>query len=272
MRWLYILNLVGGLVLKKKGLLQRSLDRIEFIGNKLPHPVTLFALLALLVLILSAVFSQFGISVEHPSEEGKMVEISNLLNKEGIQYIFLSITDNFINFAPLGIVLVTMLGIGIAESTGLISAILRGFVLSIPKSFITAALVFAGIMSSVASDAGYVVLPPLGAVIFAGLGRHPLAGLAAAFAGVSGGFSANLILTSLDPLLAGMTMEAAKIIDPAYAGSMNVAMNLYFIIVSVFLLTIRSEERRVGKECRARWRPGYYIHRMRGGVRENDYD
>jgi len=238
MRWLYILNLVGGLVLKKKGLLQRSLDRIEFIGNKLPHPVTLFALLALLVLILSAVFSQFGISVEHPSEEGKMVEISNLLNKEGIQYIFLSITDNFINFAPLGIVLVTMLGIGIAESTGLISAILRGFVLSIPKSFITAALVFAGIMSSVASDAGYVVLPPLGAVIFAGLGRHPLAGLAAAFAGVSGGFSANLILTSLDPLLAGMTMDAAKIIDPAYAGSMNVAMNLYFIIVSVFLLTI----------------------------------
>jgi len=225
-------------VLKKKGLLQRSLDRIEFIGNKLPHPVTLFALLALLVLILSAIFSRFGISVEHPGEEGQIVEITNLLNKEGIQYIFLSITDNFINFAPLGIVLVTMLGIGIAESTGLISAILRGFVLSIPKSFITAALVFAGIMSSVASDAGYVVLPPLGAVIFAGLGRHPLAGLAAAFAGVSGGFSANLILTSLDPLLAGMTMDAAKIIDPAYAGSMNVAMNLYFIIVSVFLLTI----------------------------------
>src|SRR5690625_7359145 len=98
-------------MLKKKGLLQRSLDRIEFIGNKLPHPVTLFALLALLVLILSAILSQLGISVEHPGEEGKMVEITNLLNKEGIQYIFLSITDNFINFAPLGIVLVTMLGI-----------------------------------------------------------------------------------------------------------------------------------------------------------------
>src|SRR5690625_2798844 len=171
MRWLYILNLVGGLVLKKKGLLQRSLDRIEFIGNKLPHPVTLFALLALLVLILSAIFSRFGISVEHPGEEGQIVEITNLLNKEGIQYIFLSITDNFINFAPLGIVLVTMLGIGIAESTGLISAILRGFVLSIPKSFITAALVFAGRMSSVSSDDVYVVLSPLGAVIFAGLGR-----------------------------------------------------------------------------------------------------
>lgn len=225
-------------MVKNKGLLQKSLDRIEFIGNKLPHPVTLFALLALLVLVLSAIFSQLGISVEHPGEKGEIVEITNLLNKEGIQYIFLSITDNFINFAPLGIVLVTMLGIGIAESTGLISAILRGFVLSIPKPLITAALVFAGVMSSVASDAGYVVLPPLGAVIFAGLGRHPLAGLAAAFAGVSGGFSANLILTSLDPLLAGMTMDAAKIFDPAYVDTMNVAMNLYFIIVSVFLLTL----------------------------------
>lgn len=224
--------------MRKRGLLQRSLDQIEFIGNKLPHPVTLFAILALLVLILSAIISQFGISVEHPGNKGELVEIQNLLNREGIQYIFTSITDNFINFAPLGIVLVTMLGIGIAESTGLISAILRAFVLSVPKSLITAGLVFAGIMSSVASDAGYVVLPPLGAVIFAGLGRHPLAGLAAAFAGVSGGFSANLILTSLDPLLAGMTIDAVMMIDPAYAETMNVAMNLYFIIVSVFLLTL----------------------------------
>lgn len=219
-------------------MLQRSLDGIETVGNKLPHPVTLFAILALLVVILSAIVSSFGISVEHPGNKGEIVEVKNLLSTEGIQYIFTSITDNFIGFAPLGIVLVTMLGIGIAESTGLISALLRGFVLFIPKQLITAGLVFAGIMSSVASDAGYVVLPPLGAVIFAGLGRHPLAGLAAAFAGVSGGFSANLIITSLDPLLAGMTIDAAKIIDPAYAETMNVAMNYYFIIVSVFLLTI----------------------------------
>lgn len=224
-------------MLKKRGFLQRSLDQVETVGNKLPHPFTLFALLALLVLILSAIISQFGVSVEHPGNEGEIVEVKNLLNAEGIQYIFTSMTDNFILFAPLGIVLVTMLGIGIAESTGLISAILRGFVLFIPKQLITAGLVFAGIMSSVASDAGYVVLPPLGAVIFAGLGRHPLAGLAAAFAGVSGGFSANLLITSLDPLLAGMTMDAASIIDPAYTETMNVAMNFYFNVVSVFLLT-----------------------------------
>lgn len=223
---------------KRKGFFQKFLDGIEFAGNKLPHPVTLFALLALLVLVLSAIISSFGISVEHPGQEGEMVEVKNLLSAEGIQYIFTSMVDNFIGFAPLGVVLATMLGIGIAERTGLISAMLRGFVLSVPRFLITAGLVFAGIMSSVASDAGYVVLPPLGAVIFAALGRHPLAGLAAAFAGVSGGFSANFLLSATDPMLGELTIAAAAIIDPAYAEGMNIAMNYYFIIASVFVLTI----------------------------------
>ncbi|KPH73470.1 MULTISPECIES: AbgT family transporter [Bacillaceae] len=221
----------------KKGLFLRSLDRIEVVGNKLPHPATLFAILALLVILLSAALQPLGISVEHPGEEGTMVEIKNLLSAEGIQYIFTSMTDNFIGFAPLGVVLLTMLGIGIAERTGLISALLRGFVLSVPNRFITLGLVFAGIMSSVASDAGYVVLPPLGALIFAALGRHPLAGLAAAFAGVSGGFSANLLLSGTDAMLGEMTIAAAAIIDPAYAETMNIAMNWLFIAVSVFVLT-----------------------------------
>ena len=167
-----------------------------------------------------------------------MIEAKNLLSREGVQYIFTAMVDNFINFAPLGVVLASMLGIGLAERSGLISAALRGFVLSIPKSLITAGLVFAGIMSSLASDAGYVVLPPLGAVIFIALGRHPIAGIAAAFAGVSAGFSANLLLTSLDPMLAEMTISAAAIIDPTYADNMNVAMNYYFVIASVFLLTV----------------------------------
>ncbi len=131
-----------------------------------------------------------------------------------------------------------MIGIGVAERSGLISAALRGFVLSVPKSLITFGLVFAGIMSSVASDAGYVVLPPLGAVIFAALGRHPLAGLAAAFAGVSAGFSANLFLSATDPMLGELTIQAAATIDPAYAETMNIAMNYYFIFASVFVLSI----------------------------------
>ncbi|MCG5102469.1 AbgT family transporter [Oceanobacillus alkalisoli] len=223
---------------QKKGLFLRSLDNIELAGNKLPHPATLFAILALLVLLLSAALQPLGINVEHPGEEGTMVEIKNLLNSEGIQYIFTSMTDNFIGFAPLGVVLLTMLGIGVAERTGLISALLRGFVLSIPNRFITLGLVTAGIMSSVATDAGYVVLPPLGALIFAALGRHPLAGLAAAFAGVSGGFSANLLLSGTDAMLGEMTIAAAAIINPAYAENMNIAMNWLFIAVSVFVLAV----------------------------------
>lgn len=222
---------------KRKGFFQKFLNIVETTGNKLPHPVTLFAGLALLVLIVSWIVSMFGISVEHPGQAGEMITVKNLLSAEGIEYIFTQMTQNFVGFAPLGVVLVTMLGIGLAEGTGLISALLRGFVLSVPKRLITLGLVFAGVMSSVASDAGYVVLPPLGAVIFAAIGRHPLAGLAAAFAGVSGGFSANLFLSGTDALLGELTIAAAAIIDPTYAEGMNIAMNYYFIIVSVFVLT-----------------------------------
>lgn len=222
---------------RKNGFFQKFLDFVEWLGNKLPHPVTLFAILAGLTLIGSWIFSALDVSVEHPGEEGT-VAVTNLLSAEGINYIFLNMTDNFINFAPLGVVLVTMLGIGVAEHSGLISAALRGFVLSIPKSLITAGLVFAGIMSSLASDAGYVVLPPLGAVIYLALGRHPLAGLAAAFAGVSAGFSANLFLSGTDAMLAELSIAAAETIDPAYAETMNVAMNWYFIAASVFVLTL----------------------------------
>lgn len=226
------------MVKEKKNLFQRFLDFVEVAGNKLPHPATLFAILALLVLALSAILQPLNISVENPGDPGETVEIKNLLNGEGIRYILESMTDNFIGFAPLGVVLVTMLGIGVAERTGLISALLRGFVLAIPNRFITLGIVFAGIMSSVASDAGYVVLPPLGALIFAALGRHPLAGLAAAFAGVSGGFSANLFLSGTDVLLGELTIAGAAIIDPAYAEQMNIAMNYGFIAASVLILTL----------------------------------
>lgn len=225
------------MVKKNKGAFQRFLDGVEWLGNKLPHPITLFAILALFVLVLSAALQPLGISVEHPGEEGEIIEIKNLLNSEGIQYIFGSLTDNFMEFAPLGVVLVTMLGIGIAESTGLISALLRGFVLAVPTRYITIGLVFAGVMSSLASSAGYVVLPPLGALIFVALGRHPLAGLAAAFAGVSAGFSANLIVSSTDVLLGELTIDAAASMSASYAGTMNIAMNWFFIAASVFLLT-----------------------------------
>lgn len=221
---------------KRRGFFTKGLDGIERVGNKLPHPVTLFFIFAALVVLVSALGSALGWSVE--DSEGETIRVFNLLSSDGILYMFETAVTNFTGFAPLGTVLVTMLGIGIAERSGLISAALKALVTSVPKQLLTAALVFGGIMSSMAADAGYVVLTPLGAVLFAGLGRHPLAGLAAAFAGVSAGFSANLLVTSLDPLLGELTIAAAAAFDPGYAEGMNILMNYYFMIASVFLLTI----------------------------------
>lgn len=216
----------------------RMLNGVEWLGNKLPHPVTLFAILAVLVIIASAIFSALDVTVDDPTQPGETLQVENLLSAEGIQYLFTSMVDNFINFAPLGVVLATMIGIGVAERSGLIGAALRGIVTSVPKRLVTAALIFAGVLSSMAVDAGYVILPPLGALIFLSLGRHPLAGIAAAFAGVSAGFGANIFVTSLDPLLGSLTMEAAATVDPEYASGLNYLMNYYIMVASVFLLTI----------------------------------
>jgi aminobenzoyl-glutamate transport protein len=145
-----------------------------------------------------------------------------------------------------------MIGIGVADKTGLIAAALKAFVTSVPSSLLTASLIFAGLMSSLAVDAGYVVVIPLGAVLFHGVGRHPLAGLAAAFAGVSGGFSSNLLLTSLDPLLASFTEPAAHLIDPAYFVPVTANYYLMIALVPVYILvgtfvTDRILEPRLGK-------------------------
>lgn len=221
--------------LQRKSLLSVVLDRIERWGNKLPHPFFLFWLFSLAVLVLSWIAHALGVSVTHPLT-GKPIVAVNLLDRQGLQNIITKAVANFTGFAPLGTVLVAMIGVGVAERSGLFAAALKGFVRSVPQWLITAALVFAGVNASLTVDAGYVILVPLGAVLFAQIGRHPIAGLAAAFAGVSGGFSANLFLTPLDPLLAGLTQEAARLYDQTY----NVAAtaNYYFMIGSTFLLTL----------------------------------
>jgi aminobenzoyl-glutamate transport protein len=142
---------------------------------------------------------------------------------------------NFVNFPPLGIVLVGMLGIGLADRSGFVGALLRGVLLAVPARLLTPALVLVGICSSIALDAGYVVLPPLAAALFHAVGRPPLAGLAAVFAGVAGGFSANLTVTSLDAILAGFSEAGARILDPGYR--VAVTANLHFMIASTFVLT-----------------------------------
>jgi aminobenzoyl-glutamate transport protein len=197
------------------GMLLRILNSVERAGNKLPQPVTLFVILIFIVLVASWLAATLGISVVHPGT-GESIQAINLLSGDQLQRIFTAMTVTFTSFPPLGMVLVVMLGIGVAERTGLIAVGLRAFVSWMPTWLITIALVTAGQLSSIAADAGYVVLIPLGAAIFWGMGRHPLAGLAAAFAGVSGGFGANIIITALDPLLAGFTEPAAQILDPAY--------------------------------------------------------
>ncbi|MGP9544400.1 AbgT family transporter [Psychrobacter sp. AOP7-B1-25] len=222
--------------------MQRFLKGVEWLGNLLPHPVILFVWMSVLLLVLSAVMSYFGVSVIDPRPEGTsgrsadgMIEVVNLLNGEGLARIVENLVTNFTGFVPLGTVLVALLGVGIAEHSGMISAALRGLVMNAPKKMVTFTIVFAGIMSNTAAELGYVVLIPLAAVIFHSLGRHPLAGLAAAFAGVSGGYSANLLLGTVDPLLSGITQEAARIIDPAY--TVGAEANWYFMIASTFLIS-----------------------------------
>ncbi len=219
----------------QKNFLYRMLDLIEAAGNALPHPATLFALFAASVVVGSAIVGSVDFTALHPSTGKEIVPVS-LLNGDGVRRMLTSMVTNFTAFVPLGTVLVAMLGVGVAEGSGLLTAALRALVLAAPRRLITLVVVFAGVLSNAASEAGYVILIPLGAIIFHAFGRHPLAGLAAAFAGVSGGYSANLVLGTVDPLLAGITQEMARIIEPSY--TVNPAANYYFMAASTFLLTL----------------------------------
>lgn len=213
----------------------RVLDAIERIGNRLPDPVTLFVIAIALVVSLSAILSTTGLSVIHPGT-GTEVGVVNLLEGGQVRRLFTDLTRIFADFPPLTLVLVMMIGVGVAERSGLIGAAIGGLVRATPAALLTASVVFAGVMSSLAADAGYVVLVPLAAAIFGTSGRHPLAGMAAAIAGVTGGFSANLLITPLDPLLAGLTQAAAQIIDPTR--EVQSTANYFLMIALVPLFTL----------------------------------
>lgn len=213
----------------------RFLDAVERVGNKMPDPVTLFFAGAMLVLIGSEIAVRAGWAIEHPVSK-MLVQPKSLLTSEGMQWVWLNLVKNFTGFHPLGVVLVAMLGIGIAERTGLIGVLLKAMVYIMPRSLLTPAVILVGVMSSVATDAGYVVLPPLAAMMFARAGRAPLVGLAAVFAGVAAGFSANLLLTGLDPLLQGLTESSAQLYDAGY--HVRTDCNYYFMIVSTFVITL----------------------------------
>ncbi len=210
------------------------LSVIEKTGNRLPDPATLFVIGTIVVFILSMLFAFAGWSVTDPA--GNTLQAFNLISAEGTWWLLSTMVDNFIRFPPLGIVLVGMLGIGLAEKTGFLPALLHFTIMHVSARLLTPATMLLGILSSIALDAGYVVLVPIAAALFMSAGRSPLLGIAVSFAGVSAGFSANFFITALDPLLAGFTQTGAQIIDPTY--EVAVTGNWWFMIVSTIVLTL----------------------------------
>jgi aminobenzoyl-glutamate transport protein len=227
-----------------KTALQKLLDVVERVGNKVPDPAVLFFLLIGLVVLLSHVLHLTGTSVSyqrinpqtHQAEE-VTTAVTSLLSADGVRFIFTSVVPNFINFGPVGIILVAMIGVGLAERAGFIQALIRKIMLVAPPRAITPIIVTLGVLSSIASDAGYLVLIPLGAAAFLSIGRHPLAGLAAAFAGVAAAFGVNFLVKPIDGILAEMTNDAIHIVDPAK--SIELTANFYFgIVSSVWLIVV----------------------------------
>lgn len=220
---------------KKVGILDRWMNAIERIGNKLPDPTTLFIILALLVVVMSAICSAFGLKAVHPGT-GETLEVVNLLSKDGFRQMWSKAVSNFSGFAPLGMVLVAVIGSSAAEKSGFLVALMQKTMAGVKPAMVTFAIIFIGINANLAGDAGFIIMPSLAAIIYLGIGRHPLLGMFIAFAGVAAGFCANIALGLSDALAYGFTEPAARMIDPNYVASP--AINWYFLIVSCFLLAI----------------------------------
>ncbi len=220
---------------QKKPKMTGILNGIERVGNKLPDPFMLFVYLAVAVIILSWVISLFNVSFVQPGVEEK-VFIKSLVSAEGLQYILTSMLDNFVGFKPLGLVLAMMLGIGLADKVGLLETAIKSTIVKAPKALVTYAVIFTGILGNIASDAAFVIIPPLAAMVFYNIGRHPLAGLAAGFAGVGSGFTANFMITGTDALLSGISTEVMKTLDSNIV--VTPVDNWYFMLASVVVLSI----------------------------------
>ena len=213
--------------------MMRFLDGVEKLGNKLPDPAMLFIVLLGVVMVLSWVLSQVSFDIINPRTSAP-VEVTNLLAGTALTEFIANMVTVFTSFPPLGVVLVSMMGLAVAEHSGFIHAGLRALMSVTAKSLLTPMLIVVAILSHLAVDAGYVLVVPLGAVIFYAAGRHPLAGIAAAFAGVSGAYSASFLPTSLDPLLAGFTQAGAQLLDPTH--TVNPLNNAFFMAASSLLI------------------------------------
>src|SRR5699024_5051277 len=210
----------------------RLLNKIEHIGNKLPNPFILFIALAVFIIIISWVLSFFNISFTLPNEE---VVIKSLISTEGLRFIVTSMIDNFISFKPLGIVITMMLGSGRANKVGLLETFIKSTILKAPQRIVTYAIIFTGILGNLAADAAFIIVPPLAAMVFYNINRHPLAGLAAGFAGVGAGFTANIIVSNTDAVLSDISAEVMSTLNTET--TVTPVDNYYFMLTSVLFLT-----------------------------------
>lgn len=211
------------------------LGLIEKIGNKLPNPFWLFVILAGIVALSSWLGSTLGMKATQP-DSGEIVAVENLLTTEGIQRMVTEAVDNFTSFPPLGVILTVMLGVAVAEHSGLLSALVRSMVAKVGPKVLTFTLALAGVTGSVASDAVYVILIPLGAMSFHALGRSPIVGAMVAFAASSAGFNSSLILNITDLLLASISTPAAQLVDENY--DVSPLANIFFVIPSAIVLAL----------------------------------
>ncbi|RWO26948.1 MAG: AbgT family transporter [Mesorhizobium sp.] len=226
-----------------KTAMQRFLDAVERVGNMVPHPVVIFLILIGIVIVLSALLSAFGaavtferINADTHEIETATTEIRSLLSIEGIRFLYASLIPNFMSFTAVGLMIAAMVGAGVAEESGLVTALIRKLVVVSPAWALTYILAFVGIIASVAADAGYLVLIPLAGIAYLAVGRHPLAGLALGFAAVAGAFTVNMLIKPLDAVLVEFTNDAAHLVDPNR--SIGLASNVWFSIASVLFLTV----------------------------------
>ena len=217
-----------------KRFFDRILDVIEKVGNKLPDPAVLFLLALALTWVCS--WALDGTKVMVPKAGGAFDEqmVTNQLSGKAMVAWMTGMVSTFVNFPPLGVVLVAMLGLGVADKSGFINALLKKLLSFTPKALLTPMLILVSLLSLVAVDAGYVLVIPLGGVIFYAAGRHPIAGITASFAAISGGFCANFIPTALDTILAGLTQAGARVVDANV--TVNPLSNFFFTIASSALV------------------------------------
>src|SRR5215467_11045799 len=226
-----------------KTFMQKLLDGVERVGNKVPHPAVIFVILMGIVIVLSHILYLMGAKVAYEvinpdtHKIEKMTTMArSLLTVDGIRFMYTGFVQNFMNFQAVGVIIVAMVGVGVAEEAGLVNALIRKLVIVAPPWALTYILVGVGILSSLAADAGYLVLIPLAAAAFISVGRHPLAGLAASFAGVAAAFSVNILIKPLDGILTEITNDAIHLLKPNE--SIPVTANVWFSVASVVMLTV----------------------------------